>query len=65
MTDFVNSSPREILGQSLKILFVAGIEKLLPARQALTTSAGSRTPGLGKISKGFYTRGRQLFSVNG
>ena len=64
MTDFVNSSPREILGQSLKILFVAGIEKLLPARQPLTTSAGSRTPGLGKISKGFYTENYFPLMVN-
>ena len=64
MTDFVNSSPREILGQSLKILFVAGIEKLLPARQPLTTSAGSWTPGLGKISKGFYTENYFPLMVN-
>ena len=64
MTDFVNSSPREILGQSLKILFVAEIEKLLPARQPLTTTDGSWTPGLGKISKGFYTENYFPLMVN-
>ena len=48
----------------LKILFVAEIEKLLPARQPLTTSAGSWTPGLGKISKGFYTENYFPLMVN-
>ena len=48
----------------LKILFVAEIEKLLPARQPLTTTDGSWTPGLGKISKGFYTENYFPLMVN-